>query len=405
MKHKAFKFLLLPNTQQEQQLIQLAGISRWIWNYMLQKNKETYNSEKKFIFKYAMHTMLPELKKEHPWLSQMPSQALQQKCSDLDAAIQRVYKQGFGFPKFKSKHVEHHNTFRIPNQSKCIRPTKDRIKLPKLGWVKWVKHRNIEGLLKSVTIKKENNRWWCVCLCEIEEVSPSTALIDSDIIGLDLGIKDFAVCSDGEVIPSNHFYRKAEKQLKRKQKQLSKKQKGSNNYNKKKIELNKQHYRVKCQRQNFTHQASSSIAKNYKLVCIEDLNVAGMKRNRSLAKSISDQGWRQFVSQLEYKIDWVVKIGRFAPSSKTCSCCGNIQDMPLEERTYSCSNCGLEMNRDLNAAMNIKNWGIEKIIGQGSVQIYACGDTSDGDSEQSESSYVSLNQENIPSLEGKRSVL
>ena len=404
MKHKAFKFLLLPNAQQDQQLSQLAGISRWIWNYMLDQNKKQYDLEKKFVFKYAMHNLLPDLKKEFSWLSQMPSQALQQKCSDLDAAIQRVYKQGFGFPKFKSKHIEHHNTFRIPNQNKSVRPTKDRIKLPKLGWVRWVKHRNIEGILKSVTIKKENNRWWCVCLCEIEETIPSTVLVYSDIVGLDLGIKDFAVCSDGVIIPSNNFYRKAEKQLKRKQRQLGKKTKGSNNYDKKKNQLNKQHYKVKCQRQNFTHQISSSIAKNYKLVCIEDLNVAGMKKNHRLAKSISDQGWSQFVTQLQYKMNWVVKIGRFAPSSKTCSCCGNVQDMPLDKRTYSCSNCDLEMSRDLNAAMNIRNWGIERIIGQGSVQIYACGDTSSGDSGAPESSYVSLNQENVPSLEGKRSV-
>lgn len=388
--NRAYKFKLLPTPEQHNQLVELCGISRYVWNYMLDQNKSQYQIDKKFVFVYEMNSQLPGLKKEHPWMAKLPSQALQQRCTDLDQAIKRVYKSGFGFPKYRSRHIEAHNTFRIPNQNRSIRPRKNNIGLPKIGDIRWIRHRELQGKLKSVTIKRENNRWWAVCLCELPGSVPVHDIAETEVVGIDLGIKDFAVMSDGVVIPSQNHYRKREKRLAWYQKQLPRKQKNSRNYVKARERLNKQHYKVKSQRLDFTHQQSGMIAKYYRVACVEDLNIAGMKRNKRLAKSISDQGWRIFLDQLAYKIDHLVKIDRFAPSSKTCSSCGHVQDMPLNVRSYNCGSCGMSIDRDLNAAFNIHRWGLEKIIGQGTVRIYACGDTADGDISPDMSSHVSF---------------
>jgi len=398
MRNKAFKFKLNPTNEQEQIFAQWAGSARWLWNYSVEINKAQYEIDKKFIFHADLCSKLPDLKKQHVWLKEIPSQALQQKMKDFDTALRRVWKSKFGFPKFKSK-SDAVQTFRIPQQSGHIKPHKTYIILPKIGKVKWIKHRELEGLLKSVTIKKENDQWWCICLCELPDVTPITSLIETDVVGIDLGIKEFLVTSDSEVIKSEHNYRKYEKKLKRKQRQLSKKQKGSKNRENARSALNKLHYKIKCKRLDFLHKTSTMITNSYLVVAHEDLNIKGMKKNRKLAKSISDQGWASFLSQLDYKSKnkggMTIKIDRFAPSTKTCSCCGAKRDIALDDRVYSCYNCGFEIDRDLNAAINIKKWGIDSLNTGGTPGIYACGDTANGDVAYDTSSYVSLKQESF----------
>lgn len=398
MTHKAFKFKLKPTKEQEQQLVQWTGCSRWIWNWCLSTNKEEYEKTKKFIFKFDLKKQIPLLKKEFPWLSEAPSQALQNRVLDFDAALKRVWKQGNGFPKFKSRHIEHHNTLRMEQVGSHIKPTKKQIKVPKLGWVKWTRHRPLEGKLKNITIKKENNHWWCICLCEVPDVETRSDFHESEVVGIDLGISSFVVMSDGNNIKSTNEYRKAEKKLKRQQRKLSRKKKGSNNRNKQRIKVNKIHAKIKNKRQDFTHKLSNQIAKDYPVIAVEDLTINGMKKNRHLSKSISDQGWAVFLNQLLYKAKrnggTAIKIDKFAPSSKTCSCCGNIKEsLMLSERIYKCENCGLELDRDLNAAINIKAIGIDKLNRTGTVRIYACGDTNDGEKAIDFSSYVSMKQE------------
>jgi putative transposase len=382
--YKAFKFLLKPNTAQEQTLVKWMGASRWIWNHCLKLNQDTYKETKKFVFKHEMINQLPKLKNQHEWLKEIPSQALQQRCMDLDSAIQRVWKQGNGFPKFKSRHVEHHNTLRIPQSNgHHINPRKKQIKIPKMGWVNWKRHRPLEGKLKSITIKRENDRWWCVCLCELPDSSVRENAIDDEAVGIDLGLKEFAITSDGEAFDTPKIYRKKQKKLSRQQRVLSRRKKGSANREKARKKLNRTHYKIKNQRKDFTHKISSQITKDYVFVAVEDLNIKGMAKNRKLAKSIADQGWATFVNQLEYKSKLnggcTVKIDRWAPSSKTCSSCGNKQNMPLQIREYQCDSCGFVIDRDINAAINIKRWGIDKINRCGTHQIYACGDTNDGE--------------------------
>ncbi|MFW5879867.1 MAG: RNA-guided endonuclease InsQ/TnpB family protein [bacterium] len=397
MSYKSFKFLLRPNEEQEQTLVKWMGSTRWIWNYYLNLNKEKYNETKKFLFKHEMITQIPNLKKQNEWLKELPSQALQQRCIDLDMAIQRVWKQGNGFPKFKSKNIEHHNTLRITQTNGQINPRKKQIKIPKMGWVNWKRYRPLEGKLKSITIKKENNLWWCICLCELPDSSVCYNATHDEVVGIDLGLKEFAITSDGEIFDTPKIYRKKQKRLRRQQRQMAKKKKGSKNREKARKKLNKTHYKIKCQRNDFTHKASSQITNDYLFIAVEDLNIRGMMKNRKLSKSIADQGWSMFVNQLIYKSKLnggcTVKIDRFAPSSKTCSSCGNIQDMPLNIRTYECPRCGVETNRDINAAINIKNWGIDEINRCGTHRIYACGDTNDGGQLYDWSNYVSVKQE------------
>jgi putative transposase len=397
--YKAYKFKLKPTSDQAQIFVSWMGAGRWIWNQCLSQNKESYANTKKFIFRYDLSKQLPELKKTNEWLKEIPSQALQNRIIDFNTALNRVWKQGNGFPKYKSKHHEHHNTIRIDQTNGHIDPRKKQIKIPKIGWVKWNRHRSLAGKLKSITIKQENGDWFCVCLCQIDDVLQITKINQQDIVGIDLGLKEFAVTSDGEVIETPKLYRKRAKKLARLQRQHSKKQKSSNNRAKARKKLKQLHYKIKCQRSDFTHKASNSITKNYKLIGVEDLNIAGMMRNRSLAKSIQDQGWAQFVSQLEYKSTFnggmTVKINRWLPSTKTCSSCGQTQSMPLSVRTYECSSCGMTMDRDYNAAINIRRYAIEETNRCGTHRIHACGDTSNGDEAYDSSSYVSTKQEKI----------
>lgn len=374
------------------------GACRWTWNYCLDANIAEYKKTKKFIFKYDLKKQLPLLKKEREWLADVPAHALQNRVIDFESALKRVWKLGFGFPKHKSRHVEHHNTLRIDQVGEHIQIDGKKIKIPKLGWVKWVKHRPLSGELKSITIKLENNRWWVVVLCKLPDIELLEVIDENKVLGIDAGLNKFATFSSGEQIESPRFLRKSEKKIKRRQRQLARKKKKSKNREKARKKLNRAHYKVKCQRHDFTHQLSSQIAKDYDCVAVENLNIAGMKKSR-LGKSISDMGWRMFVDQLDYKLaskgGLLVKIDRFAPSTKTCSSCGSIKEMPLHTRTYDCNSCDMTLDRDLNAACNIKRWGIDKVNRAGTAQIHACGDTNDGGKAIDFSSYVSLKQEAV----------
>jgi len=395
--YTAFKYKLKPTKEQEQRLSNWMGASRWIWNWCLELNQKEYANTKKFIFRNELKCQLPKLKEEHEWLKDVPSQALQNRVIDFDQALKRVWKSKFGFPKFKSKKIEHHNTLRISQINNHIKISRKQIQIPKMGWCDWRYHRPIKGTLKSITIKRENGVWWCVCLCELPDPVICTNAIDADVVGIDLGLKDFAVTSDGEVFGTPKIYRKKQKKLRRLQRILARRRIGSKNRERARKRLNRLHYKIKNQRQDFTHKISSQITNDYLFIALEDLNIKGMMKNRRLSKAIADQGWRQFVNQLEYKSKakggCMVRIGRWLPSSKTCSSCGNHQDMPLSVRIYSCSGCGMKMSRDVNAALNIKQWGIDTINRCGTHRIYACGDTNDGGNEQSSPSYVSGKQE------------
>jgi len=398
MDYIAYKYKLKPTKEQENILRSCAGGCRWLWNHMLEENIRKHKEEKKFVFKHEMIVSLPKLKQEYEWLKEMPAQSLQQRLMDLDTAIRRCFKSGFGFPKFKSKNNQS-DTFRIPNSPEQIHTNNKSIKIPKIGWMKWIRHRPHTGKLKSITIKQEGNDWFVICLCETQYANLISEVNTSDICGIDLGLESFCVLSDGTNIENERFLYKKQQTLKRRQRKLSRLDVKNNKKptNRRKIakqKLTKIHKDIKNTRNDFLHKVSTSIAKKWNVVGIEDLNVKGMIQNRRLAKSISDVGWSSFRNMLKYKMEqkggYLMLIDRFYPSTKTCSSCGQIKDMELNERTYICE-CGLEMSRDLNAAINIKCEAINELHRHGTYRINGQGDTSGGGVAYDTSSHVSMN--------------
>lgn len=263
-----------------------------------------------------------------------------------------------------------------------------------MGDIRYKKHRPLTGKLKSITIKKENNKWFIICLCQLPDIEKKT-FDPKRAIGIDVGIKTFAALSDGTSVPSQN-YKSKEKLLKRRQRQLDKKQKGSKNRTKARKKVNKQYCKIKNQRLDFTHKTSTAITNQYCFPMTEDLHIKGMVKNRKLAKAISDQGWALFINQLHYKSlqngGHLTKIGRFQPSSKTCSQCGCIKTiLLLPERLYNCSDCGIVLDRDTNAAINIKRWGID-LNTAGTAGIYDCGKSSNGADVMTSASYDLLKQ-------------
>ena len=387
--YKAFKYKLKPNKEQIEIFSGWLGSSRWIWNWALSANKMQYELYKKFIFKFDLKKELPRLKEQFSWLKEIPSQALQNKILDFDLALTRVWKQGNGFPKYKSK--KNDESIRIDQMNGHIKPNKTQIKIPKIGWVKWNKHRPLEGKLKHITIKQENNDWYVVCVCELPDKIIDTNICETDILGIDMGFKDFITDNLGNKISTPKFYMKWGKKLKRKQKQLSRKKKGSKNRLKNKDQVRKIHLKIRNKRYDFLHKTSMAIAKQYKLVGVEDLNIEAMKKR--YGKTINDLGWSSFIHLLSYKTS-ICKIGRFYPSSQICHSCGNKKKMPLEERVYKCS-CGVSIDRDHNAAINIRREAIKIVNRNGTFRIQACGDASGGEKAIDFSSYVSEKQEKI----------
>jgi len=383
--NKAYKFRLYPNNEQEQLLNQIAGSGRWLWNHMLAEQNKRYQSEKKFIFAVEMANMLPQLKTTYSWLSISPSQSLQQVCIDQDQALKKVWKSGFGFPKFKKK-SESKDAFRIPQTNGHIKLTDSHIKIPKIGLVKYKKHREITGIIKSITISKDIDRWFVSVLVEIPEVKQSR--IDPakcKSIGIDLGISSFLVDSNSNKVNSPNFLKKKTKRLKKLQQRLSRKQKKSNNRKKARIKLAKLHRYIRNSRSNWLHKLSNQLVQEYDLICVEDLKTKSLmkhKKQQSLNREISDQGWGMFLVMLKYKTKihgkTLTQINQFDPSSKTCSSCGHkIEKLTLSVRAWTCESCGTEHDRDINAAINIKFWGIMATNNTaGTAGIYACGDTS-----------------------------
>lgn len=378
---KAYKFRLYPNKEQQSTLNRWIGGSRWIWNYMLDLNKKKYEEDKKFVFYIEMNNMLPSLKssEETCWLTELPSQVLQQKCQDLGNSIGVSFKRkDQGFPRFKSKKTDE-SGIRFPQGWKIHG---NRINLPKLKGIKFNQHREIEGKMTSCTVTRDKCGDWWISILTAHEPSTLKDVDPAKSVGIDVGLKEFAVTSDGEIIKNPRYLKKSEKRLKQRQRAVSRSQKGSNNKERDRVRLAKTHRKVARQRKDFINKFVASIVKTNDIVCVEDLNITGMKKNHRLAKSIGDVSWGHMYNRLEQKLTeegkMLIKIDQFAPSSKTCSCCGAKQDMPLNVRKYKCGHCGLELDRDFNAALNIRNWALRQRFNfastVGTTESHASGD-------------------------------
>ena len=352
---KAFKFRIKPTEEQKAQFAIQFGHARFVYNWALQRRIDHYKATGKGLSAFGINNELKDLKNDPDtiWLEQADSQTLQQKSGDLDRAYKNFFEGRAKYPRFKSKKAR--QSIRYPQRFKV---EGNKVYLPKVGWVKAIIHRPIEGTMKNCTVSKtKSGQYYISIQCEVEIDEPT---YEGDHIGIDLGIKDFAVLSTGEKIDNPKWLRKAEKRLAKAQRSLSRKVKGSENWEKQRVKVAKLHEKVANQRRDFHHKLSHRIVKENRIITLENLNVKGMVRNRKLAKSIADAGWSQFVSMVEYKGKWygchAEKINRFFPSSKTCSECGAVnQDLTLSDRTWVCTNCGVVHDRDYNAAINIRN--------------------------------------------------
>jgi putative transposase len=359
--HKAYKFRLYPTKDQKQDLLQHGGNARFIWNYFLDLNSKHYQKTKKFIFGYELISLLPELKKELSFLSISVAQSLQQVGRHFDKALKdfldkKQLNKRFPVHKFKDKMKD---SFSCPQKFKV---SKNFVRIPKIGKVKWIKHRTINGKIKSITISQDGELWFCSVLTEQNIIVPEFK--EDNIVGVDLGIKEFAVFSDETVVNNPRTLNKNTKKLRRLQQGLSRKKKGSNNRKKARILVAKQHRRIRNIRKDFQDKQTHNMIAKYDGFVLENLNVSGIIKNHCLAKVVSDVAWYSFRKKLEYKSLWfgkhVIIIDRWEPTSKTCNNCGwKNKDLTLKDRTFICKICGYIEDRDLNAAKNIREIGLK----------------------------------------------
>ena len=354
--HKAFKFRLLPTKEQEVLLAKHFGCVRFIYNHFLSEKQKHYLENKETLKFNACQNMLIKQKKDegYEWLKEVNSQCLVSTLLHLETAYTNFFKKNSKFPKFKSK--KNKNSFQIPQHVSL--KEHNIVQIPKFKeGLKFIKHRDLKGQIKSATISKNpSGKYYISFSCVVEK--PTKHKKTGKSIGIDLGIKDFIITSEGQRYCNPKFTKKYEAKLKRKQRILSRKQKGSKGRDKARLSVAKVHEKITNSRNDMQHKISSKLVRDYDLIAIENLNVKGMVKNHKLSKAISDVAWSSFVTKLKYKAEWndkeVIVIDRFYPSSKTCSCCDHIKEsLSLDERTWTCSKCNTIHDRDVNASKNI----------------------------------------------------
>ena len=359
MKLKAFKFKLKPNKKQQVFINKNIGSCRFIYNQMLAERKDKYENKDKSKYKTEK-----KYKEEFEFLKESDSSSLQQVRIDLDQAYKNFFKRIKKKQKVSLKFKSRKNlkqSYRTINNYNCVRIKDNYIRIPKIGFVKFKKSREVEGIIKSITILKNIlNQYFVSILCEVE--IKKLPKIDKNA-GIDLGIKEFCITSDNKKEPNPKYYRKLEPKLKKAQRVLSRRKKGSKRREKARKKVFKIHQKIANQRLDFLHKLSTKLINENQVICLEDLSVENMIKNHCLAKSIADASWSKFVEFLKYKADWygreLVQIDKFFPSSKMCSNCGNIKkDLTLKDREYCCDSCKITIDRDYNASLNILKEGL-----------------------------------------------
>ena len=356
-----FEYRIYPNATQRETIAKTFGCCRWVYNHVLAMRKQAYENDENVLHINEYIKQIPAWKKdkETSWLKDADSMALQQSLRDLDKAYKNFFRSPgkTGFPKFKSR--RNGQSYRTNNIQIL---DKSHVKLSKLGVVKARISRPHQGRILSATVKQTpSGKYFVTVYCT--NVPLKRCAPNNTAVGIDVGIKSLLVCSDEQIFDNPKNTKKYEKKLAREQRKLSRKKKGSNNRNKQRIRVARLHEKIANSRNDNMHKATSKLASENQVVCVENLNAKGMMSNHKLAKSVGDAAFGEIVRQLEYKCKLhaghLQKVDRFYPSSKTCSSCGHIEnEMPLQVRSWECPICHTEHDRDINAAKNILTEGL-----------------------------------------------
>lgn len=362
---KAYKYRIYPTKEQEESFFQHFGACRFVYNWALENKIKSYEQNGKSVSRFTLNKMMTELKEEHTWLKNVNSQSLQGATLSLETVFTKFFREKKGFPKFKSK-KNPVQSFSVP-QFYEVDFDKNKVKLPKIGWIKTKLHRKFKGIEKTATLSRTpTGKYYISILVDDEQETPVKSLFNEKVtVGIDIGIKDFAILSNGEKIDNPKYLKTSIQRLNVLQRRMSRKQKGSKNRAKARNAVSKLHERISNQRNDFQHKLSSKLIGENQALALETLNVSGMLKNHCLALHIADASWNSFVTKLEYKAEWfgktILRIGRFEPSTKICNVCGYYnKNLTLADREWQCPDCKINHDRDINAAINIKKFALNK---------------------------------------------
>jgi putative transposase len=362
---RAYKYRMYPTKNQKEMVNKHFGACRYVYNWGLEYKIQTYKETGKSISRFALNKEITLLKQSEIWLKEINSQSLQGATLNIDNAFTKFFREKKGFPHFKSK-KNRVQSFNVPQNYK-VDFNNNEIYLPKIGWVKTKLHRQFKGKQQTAKISMTNTgKYHISILIDDEQSLPEKVKFNQKTtVGLDMGLTHFLITSDGVKVDNLRPLKEQLKRLKREQRKLSRKQKGSNNRNKQRIKLSKIHERIRNIREDFQHKLSKTIVCENQAIAIEKLNIKGMIQNHNLAQSINDVGWAGFMDKLKYKCEWygktLLQLGQFEPSTKICSNCGyHNGNLKLHQREWICPKCEKRHDRDVNAAVNIRDFALDK---------------------------------------------